>query len=124
MPNFSRLALTTFLVALGAVIPLPAFAAAFETINDSALPAWVTIQNQEKTQNLAAFRVNPGSRGWKVLSSRVLTNYYVRFQFMNGQSTLCDTKARVYAPNGGRMKAVVRGIYKNNHCFITSHLGV
>ena len=94
------------------------------TWNMSSYRAWVTIQDAGKTRNLDYGYVEPGKiRKWDAGVYMTGSYYYVRFEFKDKDDrTICDTKARTYAPYTAvsDMNQVL-GFYKDGHCWIDAY---
>jgi len=114
---FRGLSVALACVLMVAAMRTPGLAAAAELhlYNASANDAWVTIQNGNRTATLASFHLAAGAReNWKAVSD---VRVFVRFQFMHGHESMCETKAAVFGNGGGSAKHAV-GVFKNGSCSI------
>ena len=117
MPTLLRIggrvfAIAAVLVALS--LPIRALALSLPIYNASDYDAWITIQNGPKNVNMAAFRIPAHTRGsWGGFSPT--GGYYIRFEFMSGNTKRCDTKAELSEP--GRV-ITVTGVEHDRRCYI------
>ncbi|HET6894099.1 MAG TPA: hypothetical protein VFH72_01855 [Candidatus Baltobacteraceae bacterium] len=115
---------TLALAALAVIAPMPtqAFGPYFIQVNNhSNHPAWITIYSLHKVRIEASGRVEAnGSRRFKEGVFTTGSYHHVRFQWMSGKSTLCDTDARAYiSGNEYGRGADANGYYSGgNHCHI------
>jgi len=118
MGVFSRFfAIALSLVFVGGVVCAPAFASnnAVYTKNPTKLDAWITVQDGAKIKNLSAYRVAAGQSG--SYYNRGEHWLYIRYEFMEGNRVVCDTKAQVNMP-GPAGPVFVEGYYQPGHCHI------
>src|SRR5271166_3930950 len=109
--RFFTALLSVGFVSCAVCVPSLALASnnAVYTQNPTKLDAWITVQDGLKIKNLAAYRVEAGKSG--SYYNRGEHWLYIRYEFMQGNRVICDTKAQVNMP-GPAGPVFVQGYYE------------